>query len=584
MGAVVIHLVAQGSSLLFGASGLSNLRLAYSNDQLGYMTIAANVRVGIDGNPEPVTLTGVNNYPRDYYTIVGLVARIFHLQVVQAWNFTAIAVQVVMIAVLAALLIRLTGRNWAGLLAPTPFVAGIGAWLISGSWMIHLGSSHATLWGPFGVLFSLNGEAAGISCVIISVCLVIMTWDQRISIPKKRVLRVIAALLIGMIAGFQTYSFLTGCYLLAFVIAVVGLYEKRSRISWISSAALVLVVFLIGPLISEHIGQLPTLVFGLIIAVPGLWLHLRIQKFRWIGYLAITAVLACFQVIPTLVAQIGGDPFLHYRVASNQDLGVVYPLSLVVLLFAAIPLLFCLRSALSMNSRHVVGISLGSLVTLVMVATNNVWGPNTEPYRMALDGLIYCFVAIPVCLAMLSGAVSGIAASGAAQIFSLPATDEQSGKKFLAAVVAGITMFAIGLPDFFLFATSPSTREMWDSSAAEPRAVQQVLTHMDTSKGLLLTDPCADPRTTKVLTSVPVNYYFLGMAWPERRDAVQQVMDDRTSGIIQAGHLHSAGVGYVMTQSSCQIHWQDMYPELLEKVASAPVAGTEESYTLWSVR
>ncbi len=95
-------------------------------------------------------------------------------------------------------------------------------------------------------------------------------WRPGCSRRLRIIVTLLAAAGIGALSSFQTYSFLTFAYLATFAAAVAGIAAARRRMQMIVvSVALVLVVFLAGPLLAGRIGQLPTLVFGMLPAIPG---------------------------------------------------------------------------------------------------------------------------------------------------------------------------------------------------------------------------------------------------------------------------------------------------------------------------
>lgn len=59
-----------------------------------------------------------------------------------------------------------------------PFLMGTFAWVGSDNWL-HPLESHGVLWPSFGVLFTINGEAAALCLAIVSMCAVIYAVQDR---------------------------------------------------------------------------------------------------------------------------------------------------------------------------------------------------------------------------------------------------------------------------------------------------------------------------------------------------------------------------------------------------------------------
>ncbi len=199
----------QAGQLKAGRNPLLNLRTEFWHDQLGYLAISANVANGHFDLTEPVTMTGVNHYPRLYYSIVGVVAHAFGLPTVMSWNLVSLVLQFLAAFTVGLVAARLSGRWWVGLLAPVPFLTGVFAYASQpGRWYTLL-EAHAVLWGPFGVLFSNNAETAGLSVGIIVLGALVWAWSSEIPRAARVVITIAAAAAVGALSSFQTYSFLT---------------------------------------------------------------------------------------------------------------------------------------------------------------------------------------------------------------------------------------------------------------------------------------------------------------------------------------------------------------------------------------
>lgn len=514
------------------------------HDQLGYLSMVANVANGDLGNPEPVTQTGVNHYPRAYYTAVGLVARLLDAAPITAWNLTSALLQLVAVISLALCLARVSGRPWAAFFAPVPFFTGVMSTLDPGTttWYRPL-ESHAVLWGPYGVMFSNNAETAGLSLIVIAFSVVAAVWLRPTRNGIRVGLTVAAAALLGALSSFQTYSFLTGAYVAAFIIAALFLAAPGRKWWLIATGLTVPVLFIAGPSVSEAAGQLPTLVFGLLPAVPGLLRGLL----RTRGFLAVYAVVfalaAAPQIVWTLSGVVSGDPFLSYRVASNVDLGVVRIGTLVASSAVVAPLALVLVAGLRRRSAPVVAMTGAIAAVWVLLSLNDVWGANAEPYRFWIDCFLLGGVATSIAIAALAGRI--------------PVGSRVTRTRlFRAVTVACALLYVLSLVDFVRFTADTTMSATWDPDQPRAAAAAELAREtMDGGNGLLTVDECIDDRTVKATSGAPMAFYYLGMAWPAERDAVQRIMDARSSGgAIDPQTADEAGLKWILRDSACEVH------------------------------
>lgn len=535
---VLVYLVVLVRPLLVASPGpLQSLRTAFWNDQLGYLSIVANAAQGEVGAVEPMTSTGVNHYPRTYYMAVGLVARALSLEPVTAWNLVSVLFQVAAVAALAVALGVLSRRWWLGALAPVPFLIGTLSVLDGeGGWSRALGS-HAVLWGPYGVLFSNNAETSALCLIIVVLCALALVWLRPAGARTRLVVSIVTAALVGGLSGFQTYSFLTGVYLLAGVLAAVFL--SRSRWWWTAgSLAAGVVVLVAGPLVAERAGQLATLVFGLLPIIPGLLRGAVLTRGRLVLYGAVAVAASAPPIVWTVSGIVGGDPFLAYRVGSNVDLGVVNPVTLVASAPLVLVLILLLWMALRRRDRIVAAALAGTAVVAPYLAMNDLWGANAEPYRFWIN----CY--------LLGAVVAGLAL---ARLLATPAPQASGAGRVVRTVAAVVVsaVVALSLGDAVAFARDPAMNATWDPEAPRERAVAEAAEASGDSDGLLLTGPCVSAPTTKVGTAVPIAHYYLGMAWPADVDAVTTVMAGRDAGAVTAASLVAADVTTIAVDTAC---------------------------------
>lgn len=559
-----IHVAAQCWALLANPAPLRYFHTFVAGDQLGYLAISADVAQGRLDRFEPYTETGVNSYPRGYYTAIGLVARLLHVAPVTAWNLVAIVLQVVMVAVVALLVVQLTRRPWTALAVPVVFLAGPFAWIFQpGQWRI-IFDSHSTLWGPYGVNAPLNAETAGLAFGATALGLLGLAWLVPRSPRARLVLTIVAALIIGGSANGQTYSFLSIVYVVAALVGTATLVAGRRWLLLGLSGVLIGVVYLVGPVVAGAAGQLPTLVFGLLPFVPGV-LVLAVQAGRWVWMIvALVAAAALPQLWTTISDVRAADPFLLYRVVSNKDLGVDFWQAVLSGGAVLIPLL-CLLG-LGLVRRQPVLIAIGGAVPVVWLylMTNDVWGANAEPYRFWIELLHLGGVTLLIGIALVFAPASNLSTPAAPRRAPTTTISRRQG-----VAVAGIwlALVALSLPDYVRWATDPLVQQVWNTGTSRMRALDVTSTRA-TGGGLVLTDICINPQSVKTLSAVPVAYYRMGMAWPKDRAAVDAALRARKTQLTTPVAAR-AGVRWILTDSSCSTAWLAPVRSHLVKTQSA---------------
>jgi hypothetical protein len=588
--AVVVAVVAALSHLWLQASMLltrpdfawSSFRDYFPYDQLSYMSMVVNTAEGKSDALEPFTETGVNNYPHLWYVVLGHVSRLTGLDPLQAWAVCGLAVQMVFVAVLALTIVLLTGRLWAGLLAPLPFVVGTFSTFLGSpdGWFQRL-DAHAVLWGAFGTLFTINGETVSLCIGGTALLLVLVAWTHVETAWLRVALSVVAAGMIGLMANIQTYSFLVAVYLVAFVLATYWLVVLRRRWLWVLSGLGVVAVFVFGTAVADSAGPLVTLVFGLLPALPGLVVALVRSR----GLLALYGVVALAAASPQLSATLGGvasgDPFLTYRVASSANLGVDWH-GVVGSAALWVPLLGIAAAGVWRARPFWVAYPVGVLAAWFLASSNDIWGANQEPYRFWLD------IFVLVCMTILP--VGGLVLR---DLFAEGPRPTAVARRVVSAVVlVSIGLAALSAVDFVRFSKDDQYHQLIDygttrdqAMTAATRPIEDIPGGSGDATGLLLGDPCIEPMQLKIAAGVPVVNYNLGMAWPEDRASIDQVSVDRTAGVLDLEHLRQANVRWVLTDSACTVNWESAYGDQLERVDSADFAlpGVSGTITLWRV-
>lgn len=585
--ALVLHLITQaGMYLASPGFSLGRFRDYFVHDQLGYLAIVKNFSEGQFAAVEPDTETGANTYPRMYYEAIGLVARVTGWDPIVAWNVCGMAVQLVLVGLLAAILIGLSRRWWVGLLAPVPFMLGTFSRLTVTGWYTPL-ESHAVIWGPFGLLHTLNGESVSLSIAAICVLSLALLW-LRPARPRTRVLlTTLISLVLGGLANVQTYSFIAAIYLLAFGLAAWVILRGRHFVLAGLSVALIPVVFLAGPTVAEVGGQLPALVFGLLPAVPGM--IALIVRSRGVVLLYCVAVVlgASPQVVGTVMSLVNGDPFLAYRVASNSKLGVPLEIGIISGLALIVPLAVILAAAIWRRRPLWGAYALGAALAWILLGTNDIWGANAEPYRLYMD--IFFIVAatiLPIGVLVLTDLWN----SGKQSDPPAPEKTRRPVPRW-AVIVAATVCIGIAtasLTDWWVFYRSGIARGLLVTDSPRDAvltdlAQQSAETHPGT---LIMVDSCIDPRVLKVTSGVPIAYYHLGMAWPTDYDAIATIVSSRLSGAIDRDAAIAGNATQVLSDSACGDDWGNRYAGDLVEQSSLPYTnddGSTGTITLWGL-
>ena len=573
-----------------------NFRQYFPFDQLSYLAIANNVRNGNLAAVEPFSETGSNHYPRLYYVVMGLLARLFQVDVATMWQVLGVSVQLLMVVILSVLCIKLTRCPAAGLLGFVPFVIGTFANATTGNWFHTLGS-HGVLWGAYGVLFTLNGESAAICLAIVCLAGLLYLVNSNPSTLKRYVLVAITAAGIGTLANVQTYSFLTTVYLLVYVVAAYGLVTSRSKAALGLSIGLLVAVVLGGTSVSSSLGPLATLALGAAAALPGLWLLFRKMK----GIVLTAALAMALTAAPTVLGTVAGiaakDPFLTYRVVSSADLGVPWRPGLIAATIPLVVLAMILTAGVHSRRPLWIAYPAGVVVAWALVATNDRWGANEEPYRFWIDAFtIVVATALPILAQVIAhyvrlarSAPVAIGSKSEAGAFEAPARRVRSWVPVAAAlVVAGLVLLAqADYRGFAAYATAKGTTSFANPQAKAIGSAVQSLNPLSTldqngeAKFLVFNDPCVNPFRLKEVGDIPVAFYNLGLAWPEQEPSISRLLSDRTSGVFSATVAREAGVQYLVTDTSCPASWSGRNIGTAVQKVEYQMGDAHNTVTLW---
>lgn len=600
---------------LMSSAGFSwqNFRNYFPYDQYSYLAIAVNVRDGNMSAVEPFTETGVNHYPRLYYVLLGLFSKVFDSDIVATWQITGLAFQLTMVGVISWLLIRLTRKPLMGVLGFLPSIIGTFAVPLSGNWF-HTLDNHAVLWGAFGVLFTLNGESAALSIAVVSACLLIgftfPAQGHRPAINRRSWAVVIgAAAVIGLLANVQTYSFLAVVYFAIYIVAVFGLISYGAW--WHTAVSLVLlaVVIFAGPTIAVSAGPLATLVVGVAAALPGYLLVLL----RYKGPMLAAALMASLAASPTIVGTMLGlankDDFLTYREVSSSALGVPVGTGLLAAIVPLLMLALVFWAGVVHRNRAWLAFSIGAGAAWMLVATNDHWGANQEPYRFWIDGFtLVTATAVPIVCQILfwiwntrselalrprnaSGRLHEDTPRSASNLLRLRTGIGIAG----CAIVLGA--IGISMLDYFEFSRyvhDHGTESLHNSQGFAIDQATGLLTAKTTTPGLqaledgkaselVLGDPCINPFQLKTLTGLPTAFYNLGLAWPSNETSLREVLKQRSSTVFAQSLAKDAGIKYVLTDSSCSADWEKQIHGNRLSEASYDTSEKRATVTLWKL-
>ncbi|MFF1382718.1 hypothetical protein ACFVWT_04045 [Arthrobacter sp. NPDC058288] len=593
-----------------------NFRQYFPYDQYSYLAIAVNVKNGNMAAVEPFTETGTNHYPRLYYVFLGLLSRLFNTDIIATWQVAGLAFQFVMVAAISWLLIRLSGVPILGVLGFLPSIIGTFAVAATGNWH-HSLDNHGVLWGAFGVLFTLNGESAALSIAVTAICLLIgVTFpllDGKASpgVKGRTAVVIVAAAAVGALANVQTYSFLTAVYLLVYATGAYGLLKYGRKWHTAVSLGLLAGVLLGGTTIAATAGPLVTLMAGLLAAAPGFALVLWRYKVPVIAACASLALAASPTILGTLLGLADKDDFLTYRELSSNALGV--PLWTGVL-GALVPLLMLgliFWAGITQRNKAWLAFALGSVFAWPLVASNDLWGANQEPYRFWIDSFtmvtaaavpVFCQVAVRSWRLWREGRTAQLrntdspdgSASSAHVDVSFGRTP---GIVVATACVAVVAAFAVTLSDYSKFSDyvhDYGTASFNDPQALAIKTAAMPLTEPGSElrvtvdgKGqaseLVMFDPCISPFRVKALTGLPTAFYNLGLAWPRNEKDIREILVQRSKGTFAQPAAEKVDIRYVLTDTGCPTGWQGQVNGAKISEANYSNGGQPATITLWKV-
>ena len=555
-------------SPLLTRSWLQGFRNYFSNDQLSYSAIATSVSGGNLSAVEPLTETGVSFYPSAWYYVIGIVSWVTGAPVYAVWQVVGLIAVGLGIALLGLLGYRLSRNPIAPLLPGLALVTGTFSVASVDYWYTSLGY-HAVIWGPFGTLFTLNAESIGVMTVAVVFTWVVVTalLSVRRQVLFPPVVLVVVAAVLGLLANVQTYSFFTGTSLLVAFGACAGLILRPGRRRLLGVLAGLALVLVFGRLVAELVGPLPLFGLLLLAMIPAYWPWIREQ--RWLAVAAVVAfgLAASPQVVRTAVGLISGDDFLNYRQASTQDLGI----DLAPALLGALPLIVLMITLFvaalirprTLESKVMVAMVVALAGGAVIMSMNDLWGFEQEPYRFWLQYSIVGLLSLATVLPWSWKRRREVPQRAARMVVAL-------------SVAAGVVWTA-SLGDVLAFRDYARSQGVIAAEDDYGQALREVV---GDDSGMVLSSACLDPQLLRLITGAPVAYFNRGLAWPDKRQEIDQLLDPGRVAASDPAQVGAAGVAFVLTDSACENEWsyQDarVQPERIQ-----PYPGG--TLTLWRV-
>jgi hypothetical protein len=120
-------------------------------------------------------------------------------------------------------------------------------------------------------------------------------------------------------------------------------------------------------------------------------------------------------------------------------------------------------------------------------------------------------------------------------------------------------------------------------SYSGPRETAMAKAAEGAGHGLILTDPCVNPQSLKIVSGARDVYMNFGMAWPEKYNQVLSLEASTANNTLDIRTAVDTGVGFVMTDSACAADWATTHQSSLVRVDSADYrsGAATEQITLW---
>ena len=393
---VLVFLSSQVSMLFRAGWSLASFRAYYAPDQLANFAMVVNGAHGNFSSVEPFTETGTMVDPHLYFTLLGFVAHLFAVSPAIVYNVAGIGLQVLFVAGLSFGFVLITRRWWSAYLGALPYFFGTLSSIIVERWWTPL-QSHAVLWGTFGVMFALNSQSAALVIAGLLLTLLVVVAKRRFGATTTAATAVLIGAGLGLLANIDTYSFFAALFFASYGLSIYAMCLRERWWPAAISMALLVLLILVGGAFASELGRVTVFGLALVPAMPGLMLAIARWRYLVIAPVLALAAAASPQLIRFVVALHSGDPFLKFREAATVNLGVPWRSGLLCAAPLLIPLILILVGGIHRKNALWIAYSAGSMVAWFLIAKNDLWGANQEPYQLWIGGFaLTAFTIIPV--------------------------------------------------------------------------------------------------------------------------------------------------------------------------------------------
>lgn len=538
---VTTALLLKPASPTVGSTPFGDFRGLFAFDNLSFAAIATNAANGEFAHLEPFTQTGVSYHPSFWYWLVGIASSYLEIGVPAVWTVFGSTVIALMVVIVGLIAISISGRAWtAALVGPTLWIGPLAMAFLQ-TWYLPLDTT-AGLWGPYGLLFSLNAEAVGLSLAVVSVGVAVWVSVRQVSSRQRICIYGLSALLVGSLANIDAYAYLIATTLFIGWLSILGcmlMNPSARRLTIAFSLGIFVVGIVIAQLVSADNGSLLLLAVMAMTALPGIALIAKRHTRR----VVILGVLYSAGALPQISHVVGGflsgDPYLKYL----QDEYELLTVPLLPFIIATAPIGAWIAALIILLRRIMAPAPLKALVWALAIAIplltfTGHWVFAQEPYRMwtgsvALSAIVLVLPTAFVTVRLLENGMRGA--------------------KSPKLVVVAVALIALSWWNVGGFRTNVDAVSAIQFGSSRLDALSQVATNLG---GLVIADPCIDLQELKLVSGAPVAYYNPILAWPANRGAIDIALSERVLGVINIRSLRQARVEYVVTDSRCQTSYK----------------------------
>ncbi len=574
---VATFLASQFSMLVRHGWSLGSFRAYASFDQLANFAMVVNGAHGDSASVEPFTETGSMVDPHLYFNLLGRFAHLFDVSSAVVYNIAGVGLQVVLVVGLSIGFVLITRKWWTAYLGALPFLLGTLSSVFSGSWATSM-QSHAVLWGAFGVMFAINSQSAALALGGLLLMLLLVLAFKRFSPQTTTLLAVAAGAGIGMLANVDTYGFFSVLFFALYWLSIYGLLVERKWWPVALSVFGAIVLFAFGDRFATEFGRVDVFALALVLALPGILLMVVRWRWRIVAPLLALVAAASPQLLTYIEAIHANSPFLVFRGSSSEGLGVTSRSGLIAAAPLLIPLLVILLAGINRKKILWIAYSAGSIVAWFLLAKNDLWGANQEPYQFWIDSFALTAFTIVPFFVDVARSYWPISQDKSENLLTKLCRVAVPAVLSISIVVAATSSF-----DWFEFYRASEGQSLSLTTPMD-RALSEVSSHL-TNHGLVMTDTCINPEYYKVVSGAPVDFYSAGLAWPARKISIDKANAAMASGKVTSTDLRNAGIGWLVTISHCSDQWPIKYSTLLVPVARTRFgSGPEDVVVLWRFR